>query len=282
MNPRLCGCSFMRPGRSIEQGLSDVRRLGFSHADVGIGGGSAHFNPVMVAENPLHFAAQVRQAADRLDLTLNECFLLNFGWPINSPDAARRRKTRELFAGLCSFADRAGFASILLIPGPVHAELGADASLELSADALRDLVDVASATRVHLNIEPDVDSCANTPELALTLCEQVPGLGLTLDYSHFVCQDIAAERVIRLHPLARHLHVRQAATARIVAEMDDGTIDFPRIVSALHRSGYEGLYCVEYLALDDSGESAQNAERRTRDAIEYFEALLKERAYASV
>lgn len=280
MSPRLCGCTFIHPCRTPAQGMAQMRELGFARVDVGVGGGNANFDPVQVAEHPLHFAGQLREEADRLELVLNECFLLNFGWPINSPDAALRRRTEVLFAELCLFADRAEFASILVIPGPVHAELGAEASLDLSADALRALVDIASAAGVRLNVEADMDSCANTPERALRLCKQSPGLSLTLDYSHFVCQGITLDRVNMLHPFVRHMHVRQAAPGRIATDLDEGIIDYPAVLARLHAAGYCGVYCIEYLAMNDSPAAAEQARSRTVAAAHYFNDLLQECANA--
>jgi sugar phosphate isomerase/epimerase len=241
--------------------LEWVRRRGFHHADVAIGGANAHASPIEVAGNPGSFAHQVCEAARGLGLHLNECFVLNFGWPINSPDAARRDETARLFPGLCRFAAAAGFASILLIPGPVHPQLGPEKSLELSVAALGELATMAAAYGVRLHVEADADSCANTPQSAEELCRRTGNLYLTLDYSHFICQGIEAARIERLHPHARHLHIRQAAPGRLVAPVEDGTIDFGRVLRQLEASGYRGLYCIEYLNDEPEARTAAMVER---------------------
>jgi sugar phosphate isomerase/epimerase len=265
MESRLCGCSFAHPDQTLAQGLEWVARHGFSHADLGVGGANGHFKPIEVAENPEIFAAQVYREAQRLGLHLNECFVLNFGWPINTPDLARRRETLRLFPGLCRFAAAAGCCSILLIPGPVHLHLAPDQSLELAAVALEELVQIASAHNLRLHVEADLDSCANSPETADALCRRVKDLFLTLDYSHFICQGIDAARIERLHPYTGHLHIRQAAPGKLAAPVDEGTIDFARVLGQLDAAGYKGLYCIEYLSVD--------VEQRTADMLKQLSCI---------
>jgi len=279
MKDRLCGCSFIHPQRSLEQGLETVQRLGFSNVDIGVGGGNSHFDAIAVAQSPQAFADEVRRAADKFELTINECFLLNFGPPINTPDLKARNETLALFRNLARGAKQAGFKSILLIAGPTHTELGQAASQELAAEALIPLVEVCSENNLQLNLEADFESCVSTPEATAALCQQVPGLGLTLDYSHFICQGIEPERIEVLHPYTRHIHIRQAAPGQIVAEVDQGTIDFAQVTSQLARSGYNGLYCIEYLSFGSEDITFQQSEKRTlamRDEMKHHLAGLKE------
>lgn len=263
MKDRLCGCSFIHPQRSLKQGLETIQRLGFSTVDIGVGGGNAHYDAVVVAQQPQAFADEVRHETEKLQLEPNECFLLNFGAPLNTPIQEERARTLELFTGLTQGVKAAGFKSILVIAGPTYTELGQAASLELSALALTDLVKVCGDNNLQLNLEADSESCAHTPEAAAQLCRSVPGLGLTLDYSHFICQGIAAERVAVLHPYTRHIHIRQAAPGQIVAEVDEGTIDFSQVTSQLERSGYNGLYCIEYLSFANDAATLIQSEKRT-------------------
>lgn len=263
MNSRLCGCSFIRQGFSASQGLALARRLGFINIDIGIGGGNAHFDPQAVGANPDPFAEIVLHEVDRLGVQLNECFLLNFGWPINSPDPGLRQKSNELFPGVCHFARSVGCRSVLVIPGPLHVDFGIEQSVEWSIGVLQEMVATALDYGLFLNFEPDVESFAKTPEVADELCQRIPGLGLTLDYSHFVCQGIDPSRIALLHRHVRHVHIRQAVPSRIATDFDKGIINYPGIFHQLESIGYSGLYCIEYLALARTEEAGLEAEGRT-------------------
>jgi len=271
---RLCDCSFIHPKRTLREGMELIKNFGLTHVDIGVGGANAHFNPTKCAKNPAQFADEVRCEAEHFSLTPNECFALNFGVSINTPDVSERQKTRLLFRGLCNFATLAQCKSILLIPGPVYPDLGANGSLDLAALALTELVSIADEYNMQLNIEADYESCANTPEAAKELCERVPRLGLTLDYSHFIYQNISPQRVAILHPYTRHIHIRQAAPGNIVTDVDEGIIDYANVISQLEKSGYNGLYCIEYLSLDDDKSTFAISEKRTQNMICEMQKIL--------
>ena len=260
---RLCGCSFIHGQQTLAQGLDLVERLEFSWVDIGVGGTNAHFDATQVARDPTRYADEVRRETAARNLQINECFALNFGAPINAPEAATRRHTRELFRGLCEFAAGAKFQSVMLIAGPTHTAVGRESSRDLAALALGELVEIAGDYDLLLNLEADSESCVNTPEDARDLCERVPGLGLTLDLSHFVCQGIAPERLEVLYPYARHLHVRQAARGCIVAPADRGEIDFADTLQKLEICGYHGLLCIEYLSFSPDDATRRDSEQQT-------------------
>ena len=264
MHPRIAGCSFIYPKKSLEEGIRQAAEFGFRTVDVGVGGANGHLSPRDAAREPEARAADVRRAAERHAVRLNECFSLNFGRPINDPDPEARAETQRLFAGLLVFAKEAGFRSVLLLPGPVHAPLGPRRSFDLAVEGLTPLADAAAVRGMALHVETDCDSCAATPEAAEELCVRVPGISLTLDYSHFIFHGHAQEEVERLHRYAAHLHVRQASRGRIVEAVEKGTIDYGRVLRGLEQAGYRGLFCVEYLHLPELDAWGIDAAAETR------------------
>ena len=81
------------------------------------------------------------------------------------------------------------------------------------------------------------------------LCEDVPGLRLTLDLSHFELQSVTLDRMLTLVPLAGHLHVRAAKPGAIQVRWRDNETDFAALVAGLRAVGYAGAYCVEYVPM---------------------------------
>jgi len=98
-----------------------------------------------------------------------------------------------------------------------------------------------------VSIEPHMDSMAQTPEVALKLIKDVPGLKLTLDWAQMVCQDVFHEEIIKLLPQTRHIQIRQAARAQLQTPFERGRINVPQVVNDIQASGYEGVVCVEYM-----------------------------------
>ncbi len=97
----------------------------------------------------------------------------------------------------------------------------------------------------RLRIEPHADSVTWSPELALRMLDDMPGLSLTLDHSHFVFHGMPYEHIALMHPHGTHWHVRQAALSQLQLRFDEGTIDFPRIVADLKHDGYDGVMALE-------------------------------------
>jgi sugar phosphate isomerase/epimerase len=88
---------------------------------------------------------------------------------------------------------------------------------------------------------------AHTPEQITKLLSDVPGLTLTLDWAHLVCQDIFHEDILKLLPHAQHIHIRQAARAQLQTPFEQGRIDVKQVVKALRDVGYDRVICVEYM-----------------------------------
>jgi len=94
---------------------------------------------------------------------------------------------------------------------------------------LKLLCQAANDEGILLNIEACEPSVVQHPMDAIRICEDVPGLGLTLDYSHFIDPGYTQSEVEPLHRFARHLHARQAVPGKRVEAVDKGTIDFAEL-----------------------------------------------------
>lgn len=250
---RIGGCTFAFGPRSLEEAASILAAFGFQTIDLGVcSNENAQVDPIVAAGDPDGSADQVLRSLEPWGFELNECFFLDFGDPVNHPDPEIRARTRRRFPGLVRFARKIGCASIMLIPGVVHAELGRHESFQLSVKELRALVGIANDAGLDLNIEACEPSVAEDPQDALRICREVPGLGLTLDYSHFVDPGHSQAEVEPLHAYARNFHIRQAAPGKRVETVEEGTIDFARIFELLKSSAYNGVVAVEYVDCDET------------------------------
>ena len=146
-----------------------------------------------------------------------------------------------------------GARGISLLPGVVWDEVGEGESLDVAVRQLRRLVPVAHDAGLRLSVEAHLESVAEPPERALALVQAVPGLQLTLDYSHFVANGYDAADVHPLLPHAGHFHARQARRGFLQTSSRDGAIDFPDVVARLHAVGYRGDVCIEYTWQDWRG-----------------------------
>ncbi|MEW5977689.1 MAG: sugar phosphate isomerase/epimerase family protein [Acidobacteriota bacterium] len=244
---RIGGCSFAFGPKPLAEAARILKGFGFQTVDLGACLGNTQVNPFEASGHPQETADTVNRCLDDLELERGECFVLDFGEPLNHPDPEVRRETQTRFKPLARFARLAGFRSVMLIPGIVHHSLGREKSYELAATELGVLCRIAEDEGVLLNIEPCEPSVIQDPGDVARMCEEVAGLGLTLDYSHFIDPGYRQSEVEVLHRYARHFHARQAAPGKRVETVAQGTIDFKRVVSLLEQARYEGIVAVEYV-----------------------------------
>jgi sugar phosphate isomerase/epimerase len=242
--------SFSFPLLSFERSLQAIALLEIPRFDVGAHEGASHIQPSEVEASPAVVADRIRRAADGAGLTASD-FFPTFGHgfrdrPVNTPDPLTQAANQHRFQAIVACARAIGASGITLLPGVVWPELGQERSMELSVAVLRELVPIAHDTGLRLSVEAHLESVAESPALAGELCASVPGLQLTLDYSHFVAGGHSVESVHPLVAHAGHFHARQAGPGRLQAGSKDGSLDFADIVRRLRAADFRGDVCVEY------------------------------------
>jgi sugar phosphate isomerase/epimerase len=256
---------------TLPEALGTIARLGFRWVDIGSG---ANFNAARAAERPQAVAAEVRADLDTFNLRAADLYLM---LPrISANDEEKRQGELSLFHALLPFAKAIGTPGITLSPGlpgsdPVDTQ-------DRAVAALREMVRAGQTAGLRISIEPHLDSLAPTPDAALRLIKEVPGLGITLDWAHMICQGISERAIQTLLPHVRHVQVRQAARRKLQTPFDQGRLDVDMVLQSLADAHYQGIICVEYMktvgwhgmaAVDAVVESARlrDALRAARDRI---------------
>jgi sugar phosphate isomerase/epimerase len=96
-------------------------------------------------------------------------------------------------------------------------------------------------------VEAHVGSIVPRPKDALRLISDVPGLTLTLDYTHFTLKGTPDRNLEPLMAHASHFHLRGARRKRLQTSLKDNAIDYRRILRVMKQTGYLGYIGVEYV-----------------------------------
>ena len=99
-------------------------------------------------------------------------------------------------------------------------------------------------------IEPWGGSILGSIERVRAMLAEVPGLRLLVDTGHVAAW---GEDPCELLDAAGHVQLRQARRGVVQAAVDDGDVDFRRLLRQLAAVGYRGLLSVEYFDLPDRG-----------------------------
>ncbi len=242
--------SFSFPLLSFADAARLIALIGVSNLDVGAHEGGCHIQPSQVEADPRAAIESIRRAVGEAGLGVSD-FFPTFGHgfrdrPVNTLDAREREANLRRFRAIVEVSRGIGAKGITLLPGVIWDDVGPERSFERSIDELRQLVPIAHDAGLRLSVECHLESVAEPPARALELVQSVPGLSLTLDYSHFIANGYQPEDVHPLVPHAGHFHARQARDGFLQASHRDGTLNFGDIIRRLKETGYSGDVCLEY------------------------------------
>lgn len=228
---------------ALPEALGTIARLGFRYVDIGSG---PQLNAQKAAADPRRVAGEIKADLELFNLRLSDLYLMLPRISVAEED--KRRRDIDLFKALVPFAQALGAPGVTVSPGVIQPAEDEEA-YERTTAALREMMTVVRAAGLALSIEPHMDSMAQQPEAALRLVKDVPGLRLTVDWAHLICQNIHHNEIVKLLPHTRHVQIRQAARAQLQTPFERGRIDIPRVVTALKDARYEGIVCVEYMKM---------------------------------
>ena len=252
---KLAGADFTFPLLAHDKALDLIAAIELDGVDIGLFEGRSHLWPSREFAE-LSAAADLlrRKLADR-GLAPADVFLQldpDFTpYAINQPDAARRGHAREQFSRTLEYAARLGSPHVTTLPG-VYFE-GVEAagdSWSRSQEELAWRVEQAAAHGVVFGVEAHVGSLAPSPAEAERLVRGVPGLTLTLDYTHFTRLGMPDSQIEPLVQYATHFHVRGAREGRLQCNFPQNTIDYAGVLAAMRRCGYAGYLGIEYVWID--------------------------------
>ncbi|MDB6128782.1 MAG: hypothetical protein JWM35_2678 [Verrucomicrobia bacterium] len=254
MKAKFACADFTFPLLSHAHALDLISILGFEGVDIGLFEGRSHLWPSREFKNPRASARKLKRSLGDRGLVAADVFLQmrpDFTpFAINQPSAPRRRKARDWFLRALDYADALGCRHVTTLPGVVFAEEGRDASLARSASELAWRVERSNDAGLIFGTEAHVGSIVTTPEETSDLVRRVPGLTLTLDYTHFTRAGISDRSIEPLVKHASHVHMRGACRGRLQCNFKQNTIDYPRMLAAMKKAGYRGWIGVEYIWID--------------------------------
>jgi len=184
------------------------------------------------------------------------------GLSFTDPDPAVRQAAIERVIAHIPVARRFDAVIIIgLLRGVIRPGVSRKQAMGWLVEALQTCANAAAPHRVRLALEPInryETSLINTVDEGLALIREVdaPNLGLLLDTFHMNIEEPSIEESIRrAGPHIFHFHVADSNRRYPGA----GHLDFPRILSVLAETGYDGFLSGEFLPYPDAATAAQRA-----------------------
>ena len=104
----------------------------------------------------------------------------------------------------------------------------------------------------------------------MELCQRAPGLGLTLDPSHYIAGQKEVKEFECLYPYIRHVRLRDTGRGpnQFQVRVGQGEVEYGRIVSQLARHRYDRLLTVDIRDVPDAPFAMDTEVRKLKYLLE--------------
>jgi sugar phosphate isomerase/epimerase len=240
----------------LEEALRAIAELEFNKYDVAVHEHGGHLRPSEVAADVTRAASRLRYGPGLAPSA--------FSVEIDAPDDAEYLRQ---FQAVCRLA------RISMVPVLTVRAAAAGSSLDDEVNRLRHLARVADAEGVQLTAGTVTGTLTEDAEVAVALCQRVPGLGLTLDPSHYTAGPQQGKNYDQVYPYVRHVHLRDTGKGpnQFQVRVGQGAVEYGRIIAQLARQHYDRILTV---AIRDTPEPPFPMEPEVRKLKYLLESLV--------
>ena len=217
----------------LSEALSRLCDLEYTNVEIDIHEQGIHLKPSQVSAD-VDAAAVICRDTHRLDIVAYSVDI-----------AATGDEYYRQFQAICKLAKSTKVVT-LTVPS---CELGTPFNEEV--ERLRKLVAIAAADGVRVGIKSQVGRLSQDPDTVVVLCDNVKGLGLTLDPSHYICGPHAGRSIDKLIKYVYHVQLRDTKKDQLQVRVGQGEIEYGRLVQLLQKVHYTRALSVHITEMPD-------------------------------
>jgi sugar phosphate isomerase/epimerase len=151
----------------------------------------------------------------------------------------------QQFAACCKLA-KAIKVVTLVVPS---SELGTPFNEEI--ERLKNLVGIAAMEGAVVAMKTTIGCMTQDPYTAAVICDNVKGLALALDPSHYITGPNQGRNFDKLNKYVQHVILRDSTKEELQVRIGQGEIDYGRLVQQLGKEGYNRALSVHITPQDD-------------------------------
>ena len=218
---------------SLHEALEKLVDLEFSAIDLAVNEELDHLKPSSVLAD-FEGAIAICNDTKRLDIIA-----------FNTEISATGDEHYEQFDAICRLAKATRVVTITVPSGPIGTPFNEE------VEHLRRLVDLATLQGVRVSILTQAERLSEDPDTAIVLCDNVKGLGVTLDPSAFVYGPGRGRNYTKLMKYIHHLHLRDTSKDAYQVRVGQGEVEYGRLVALLEQQNYNRALAVHVTELPD-------------------------------
>ncbi len=229
-----------------EAACAQIAEFEFDKVELWLDEHSDHLRPSEIAASPEQFVGRFRESTRLSPIAF--CLA-------HDVDAAT-------FGSLCKASKLLRVTQITVPASP----LGTPFNTEI--DRLREYCRAASVEGIRVSIKTRTGDLTEDPHTAVELCQAVPGLGITLDPSYYICGVNRGKSYDQVFPHVLHVHLRDSTPEQVQVQIGLGEIDYSRLINHLRRENYTRSLSVELLPSNDESLNRALELRKLRMLLE--------------
>lgn len=209
----------------FDEACRQIADLEYDRVEIWMSEAGEHLRPSSVAADPDRFYAHFRELTRLTPVAI----------------CLEDDLDQDAFRGIARVAKLFRITQVTLPAGP----LGTPFNTEI--DRLRTMLAIAGESGIRLSIKTRIGHLTEDPHTAVELCQAVPGLGLTLDPSHFMCGPNRGRPFDQVFPHVYHVHLRDSTSEALQVQVGLGEVDYSRLIAQLRRHGFDQALSVDLL-----------------------------------
>ncbi|WP_234824166.1 sugar phosphate isomerase/epimerase family protein [Bremerella cremea] len=227
------------PDLPLRDCMEKLVDLEFSAVDMTLDENGDHLRPSDVCNNLQH-AIDICHDTQRLVIS-------NFRLLSNAQGDDRYREYEEI----CRLAKAVKVASITIPSGPFGTPFNEE------VEHLREMVAISAKEGIVTSMHTHVGCLSQDCDTIQVLCDNVKGLGITLDPSHFICREDGPKSYDKVLKYVSHVYLRDTRQDAMHVRVGQGEVEYGRLITQLEQSGYNRALTVHMPPLPDTDQMAE-------------------------
>jgi len=223
----------------LDAALERLVDLEYTSVEIVIHETGGHLKPSEVLADPER-SLQTCRRSRRLSI-------IAYSVDIEAPEADYYRQ----FAACCKLAKATKVVTITIRA----AELGTPFNAEI--ERLAKMVAIATPEGVRIGLLTETGRMTEDPNTAKVLCDNVKGLAITLDPSHFVYGPHRGVGFEQLLKYVCHVRLRDTSKEKLQVRIGQGEVEYGRLIIQLNRYHYSRALSVDMPPMPGVDQNAE-------------------------
>ena len=226
------------PDLPLAKAMERLAELEYTAVEIDVHENGGHLQPAQVVSDP---ESAVRECSDLQRLRPVAVSFVAADTPV----------MYDQFSACCRLAKSLGVVTIVV----ESSELGTPFNGEI--ERLRKLVAIATGLDAIVGVKTAAGRMTQDAETTASLCRNVPGLGVTLDPSHFI---FGHKKQASWEPILKyvcHVHLRDTKPDAFQVRIGQGNIEYGKLFNQLERVGYKRALSVHVPPLENVDQVAE-------------------------